>query len=166
MVKFTVALFVLLALFSCFLHVCYAVDQAEVEETLVKAESELISAYTSVAEAEIAGANVSELLVRLDLAGSLLAEAKNSCRIGDYEGAAYLLAVNFSDVVSGVLDYASDLKSEAEEAYSRELLFNVGISSVGLSFLFVLSLFGWRFLKKAYLRRALGMKPEVEDEAN
>jgi len=33
--------------------------------------------------------------------------------------------------------------------------------SVGLSVLLILSLFGWRFLKEQYLKRVLGMKPEV-----
>ncbi|MGB9756521.1 MAG: hypothetical protein ACPLVJ_01910 [Candidatus Bathyarchaeales archaeon] len=156
--------FLLLALlcFSYFFSSCFAVDRGEAEEVLAKAENDLASAYVSVADAQQAGANVSELLSKLVFAGDLLAEANNSYRIGDYEK-TYLLAINCSNAVNDIALEASDLKLKAEKAYSERILFTAGISSAGLSVLFVLSLFVWKFLRKKYVEQVLKMKPEVED---
>ena len=155
--------FVLFVLFSWFVHACFAVGQADANQMLAEAENALVSAYVSVAEANSVGANVSQLLVKLEDAGALLAEAQNSYRVGDYER-AYLLALNCSNTVDNVVQEALTLKSETEEAQGQKLLFTAGVSSACLSVLFVLSLFGWRFLKKAYLKRVLEMKPEVGSE--
>ncbi|MGQ9640605.1 MAG: hypothetical protein ACUVUF_00585 [Candidatus Bathycorpusculaceae bacterium] len=137
--------------------------QADVDQMLAEAENALVSAYVSVADANSVGANVSQLLVKLEYAGALLAEANNAYRVGDYER-AFSLAINCSDAVNNVVQDALTLKSKAEEAHGQKMLFTAGVSSACLSVLFVLSLFGWRFLKKAYLKRVLEMKPEVEAE--
>jgi len=155
--------FVLFILFSCFVRACFAVGQADANQMLAEAENAVVSAYVSVAEADGAGANVSQLLVKLEDAGALLAEAQNSYRVGDYER-AFSLAMNCSDAVNNVVQDALALKSETEEAQGQKLLFTAGVSSACLSVLFVLSLFGWRFLKKVYLKRVLEMKPEVGSE--
>lgn len=151
-------------LLGCFANACFAISPSDAEEALRKAEENLASAYMYVAEAERAGANISELLARLVYAGGLLAEAKNSNSLGDYEK-AYSLAINCSSALNNVASEASDLKLKAEEAYGERLMFTAGISSAGLSVLFVLSLFGWRFLRKRYVERVLKMKPIVEDKA-
>jgi len=161
--KFIACFFMVSVLVFSLVHACFAIGQVDAEEMLNKAENDLASAYASVKESDFAGANVSELLNKLEFAGDLLAEANNSYRVGDYEK-AYLLAVNCSNTVSNVVYEASTLKLEAEEAYSQKLMFNVEVGSIGLSILFVLSLFGWRFLKKKYLEQVLEMKPEVEAE--
>jgi hypothetical protein len=129
---------------------------------LAKAENDLSSAYASVADAEGVGANVSDLLTRLGSAGTLLAEAQNSYRVGDYEK-AYLLAISCSDTVNNMVNEALTLKLGTEETYRQRLFFNAGVSSIGLSVLFVLSLFGWRFLRREHLKRVLELKPEVEE---
>lgn len=145
-------------------HACFAFSSDEAREAIRNAENGLDSAYISVNEAERAGADISELLTKLVYAGDLLAEANNFYRMGNYEMAFYL-ACNCSEVSQGVNSEAQFLKLKAEEAYNERLLFTAGISSVGLSLLFVLSLFGWRFLRRWYVRRVLKMKPEVEDTA-
>lgn len=162
--KTIVCFFVLFVLFSWFVHTYFAAGQIEAEQMLAKAENDLVSAYASVAEADRVGADVSELLVKLGLAEVLLAEADNAYRVGDHEK-AYSLAMNCSDAVNNVVYDALALKSEAEEAYSQRLLFSAVVSGLGLSVLFVLSLFGWRLLKKRYLKQVLKMRPEVEGEA-
>jgi hypothetical protein len=162
--KIATCLFMLFILFSCFVHACFAIGQPDAEEMLIKAENDLSSAYDSVAEADFAGANISDLLNKLGLAGDLLADANNSYRVGNYEK-AYLFAMNCSDTVHNIVYEASTLKSDAEKAYSQKLMFNVWVSSIGLSVLFVLSLFGWRFLKKKFLKQVLEMKPQVEGGA-
>jgi hypothetical protein len=159
------AAFILAALlFGYFARACFAVSPTDAEQALRNAEENLASAYVYVAEAERAGANISELLTRLVYAGGLLAEAKNSYSTGDYEK-AYSLAINCSSAVNNIASDASDLKLKAEEAYGERLMFTAGISSVGLSVLFVLSLFAWRFLRRWYVNRVLKMKPIVEGKA-
>jgi len=150
--------------FSWFVQACFAVDKVDADGALIDAENVLASAYVAVAEAKRAGANVSELLVKLDFAGTLLADAYNAYRLGDYDE-AYLYATNCSGKVNGIVSEAASLKLEAENAYSEKLFSTEVLSSVGLCLLFVLSLFGWRFLKKKYLKRVLEMKPEMEAEA-
>lgn len=152
---------VLFIALSLLVNSCFAIDKAEAESALAKAESDLSAGYAAVAEAERAGANVAELLARLRLGGKLLAEAMNAYKIGDYER-AYSFAVNCSETVANIVYEAFDLKKLAEEDYSERLLFNAEISSVGLSILLVLSLFGWRFLKEKYFKLVLKMKPELE----
>lgn len=154
-VTFTLAL-------ALFTHTCLAVDKRSAEEALVNAESDLASAYGAVAEAERVGANMSELSDKLRSAGDLLAEANNTCRLGDYDG-AYSYATNCSDTVEGIASQALDMKLEAEKTCSERLLFTATSSSIGLSALFVVSLFGWRALKKKYVKRVLEMKPEVRE---
>jgi hypothetical protein len=163
MVKFKsfVCFVVFILVFSWFVHVCFAVDKAEAEKVLVEAENDLVSAYVVVGEADKAGANVSELLVRLRFAGTLLAQACNTNRTGDYDK-AYSFAIDCSESVDGIADEALGLKLEAENACSGRLFMTGAVSTVALSVLFVLSLFGWRFLKKKYVERVLGMKPKVE----
>ena len=162
MFKFKIAacLVLMLLVFSWFVHACFAVDRAVAEEALVDAESSLASAYVAVAGAEEAGANVSELIVKLEAAGNLLAEANNSYMLGDYDE-AYSYAVNCSDTVEGLASEASGLKLNAERAYGEGLRLTAALSSGGLIVLFVLSLYFWKFLKERYFKRVLKMKPEV-----
>jgi hypothetical protein len=163
MVKFKsfICFVVFILIFSWFVHVCFAVDKVAVDGALIGAENDLVSAYVAVGEAEKTGANVSELLVKLRFAGTLLAQACNTNRTGDYDK-AYSFAINCSESVDGIADEALDLKLEAEKAYIGRLFMTGAVSSVALCVLFVLSLFGWRFLKKKYVERVLGMKPKVE----
>jgi len=147
-------------MFSWFMTTCFAADKAVADEALIDAENDLASAYVAVAEAEGAGANVCELLAKLTIAGNLLADANNSYRLSDYDN-AYSCAANCSNIVNGIISEASSLKLEAEQVYKERLFATAAMSSAGLSVLFVLSLFAWRFLKKKYFKRVLKMKPEV-----
>ena len=153
--------FMFILMFFWFVHVCFAVDKAAVDGALIDAENDLVSAYVAVGEAEQVGVNVSELLVKLRFAGTLLGQVCNTNRTGDYDE-AYSFAINCSESVDGIADEALGLKLEAEKAYSGRLFMTGAVSSVALSVLFVLGLFGWRFLKKKYVERVLGMKPKVE----
>jgi hypothetical protein len=154
--------FMFILMFFWFAHVCFAVDKAAADEALIDAENELASAYVSVAEAEDGGAEVSELMVKLESAASLLSDAGNSYRLGDYDK-AYSCAVNCSDSVEGIVSAASSLKLKAEDAYNERLFATATMSSAVLSVLFVLSLFGWKFWKNRYYKRVLEMKPEVRE---
>lgn len=153
--------FMFILMFFWFAYVCFAVDKAAVDGALIDAENDLVSGYVVVGEAEKAGGNVSELLAKLRFAGTLLAQACNANRTGDYDK-AYSFAINCSEGVDGIVYEALGLKLEAEKAYSGRLFMTTAVSSVALCVLFVSSLFGWRSLKKKYVERVLGMKPKVE----
>lgn len=158
--KSVVCFVVFILMFSWFVDACFAVDKAVADEALIDAENDLVSAYVAVEEAEQVGANVSELLTKLKFAGSLLADAYNAHRVGDYDDACSY-AVNCSDRAKGIASEAAGLKLEAEKGYSERLFATAAVSSAGLSLLFVLSLFGWRILKRRHFKRILEMKPEV-----
>jgi hypothetical protein len=115
-----------------------------------------------VAEAERSGADVSVLLNKLGSAGDSLSEAYAAFRTGDYADAS-ALAVECSSAAKGVANDAARLKTDAEAARSNRLLFAVVGSSVGLVLLVVFGFWGWKLLKQRYFRRALDMKPQVEE---
>jgi hypothetical protein len=162
--KSAIVVFALSAiLLSGFLRVCLAVDQADAEKALDDAENALASAYLAVVEAENAGANVSDLNLKLQIAGKCLANASNAFRLGNF-GEAYNYALNCTKIVEGLIYEAKALKEETLKSREERLFVSAACSSVGLSFLFVFSLFGWRPLKAFYVRRVLKMKPEVVEE--
>jgi hypothetical protein len=141
---------------------CFAVDAVEASGAISQAERDLGSAYAVVAEAEGAGADVSVLLNKLGSAGDFLSEAYAAFRTGDYADAS-ALAMECSHAIEGVADDAARLKTDAEAARSNRLLFAVVESSVGLVLLVVFGFLGWKLLKQRYFRRALDMKPQVEE---
>ena len=143
-----------------FAPACFAVNRDEASANIGEAERDLSLASSVVAEAEKAGANVSAYLARFDDAGKLLSEAYAAFGRGDYDNASFY-AIQCADAVDGVVENATRLKMEAEAAYRNSMFLAAGTSSFYLSLLFVLSLFGWRFLKNRYFKRVLGMKPEV-----
>jgi len=150
-------------LLSGFSRVCLAVDKTDAEKALDDAENALASAYLAAVEAENAGANVSRLNLKLRIAGECLANANNAFRLGNYE-VAYAYASNCTKIVEDLVYEAETLKEEAMKSREERLFVSAACSSVGLSFLFVFSLFGWRHLKAFYVKRVLKMKPEVVEE--
>jgi len=158
--KSVVCFVVFILTFSGFIDTCFAADKAAADEALTDAENDLASAFVAVEDAEQVGANTSEMLAKLKFAGNLLADAYNAHRLGDYDNACSY-AMNCSDSVNRIASEAAGLKLEAEKAYSERLFETAAVSSAGLSVLLILSLFGWRFLKRRHFKRILGMKPEV-----
>ncbi|MEM2562278.1 MAG: hypothetical protein QXT06_08125, partial [Candidatus Bathyarchaeia archaeon] len=97
---------VLLAIFavvllSHLLQICVAEERDEAQNALNKAESALASAYLAVFNAENAGANISSLISKLDVAADWLARANNAFRLGNYDE-AYNFAVNCFNIAKGL----------------------------------------------------------------
>lgn len=141
---------------------CFAVDAVEAHGAMSQAEHDLSSAYVMVAEAEVAGANVSPLLSKLGSAGDSLSRAYAALRTGDYANAT-ALALACSGAVAGVASDALSLKMDAEAARSSRWLFAVVESSVGLFLLVVFGFVGWKLLKRRYFKQVLDMKPQLEE---
>jgi hypothetical protein len=128
---------------------------------LVKqAEESVTTAFKAVLDAEAAGANVSGLIVELNQAVGLLSEAKIALGNGDFDGAAED-AASVVEVAEQVRDEASSLRASA--LVHRDLVFNALLvgSSIGVSVFLVFMWFLWRWFKGYYVRRVLGLKPEV-----
>ncbi len=158
------SLFLFLVLASLvMLHVVgvsFAVGQDEASQALIAAESSLETGYVAVAQAGAAGANVTDLSAMLQSAGELLVNASRVYDAGDYD-TAYSLAVNCSTSLSGIAGLAADSKVSAQDARANALFSAVEFSAVGIGVLAVAGLVVWGFLRKRYLRRLLGMRPEV-----
>ena len=155
-------LFVLFVLLSSAVIEC--IEASDVEDMAVSAvegaEQAVASAFLAVLEAENVGADVSELLSRLDSAALYLAFAKMSLRIGDFDGAVGNASFCV-EALDEILGDAEVLKDEATKDLSKASLMAISGSIVGVVLVVCISFFGWRFFKVRYYERVLKMKPEV-----
>jgi len=136
----------------------------EASSAIGEADNALRRAFEGVLEAERAGVNVSDLIVKLDEAGGLLAEAENAYRVGNFSEAVSK-ADRCSMLAHGVVDEALGLKSSALADAQKAVLQTLTFSWVGgVAFLTVL-FFVWGWFKRAYVKRMLRMKPEVASNA-
>jgi hypothetical protein len=160
--KFAVCLAVVGLFVFCFVPVGFAVSSDEAGTALKRAEADLGSAFAAVAEAERAGANVTLLLTRLNVADGFLSEGYAAFRSGNYDSASSSAAA-CSGSIEGVLDDAGLLRSSAERAQNDRVLLTAVTTGVGLVMLFALGFLGWGFLKKWFSSRVLGLRPLVEE---
>ena len=157
------ACMVILFLFSVeFVSLGFAVSYDEATGSLEQAEQDLGSAFAEVAAAEVAGADVSMLLDKLEVAGVFISDAHLALKIGDYDS-VFSYAVSCSNAVDGVVEDAERLRADAEIDHRARLTATMVVSGVGVGLLVVFGLYGWRLLKRWYFKRVLKMKPEVVD---
>lgn len=140
-----------------------AYAEPDVSVKLAEAENAISEAFLAVRDAQDEGANVTDLIVRLNAAGEVLAAANVAFRNGDYQNAS-LLADECMIRVDGIADDVAALRSLVESARVDETNLSLLGASVGLSVLFVAGLLGWRLLKGFYLRRSLRMRPRLVKE--
>lgn len=142
--------------------------------TLVKASNETTSiqaanssinqAFTNVLAAEKAGGNVTQLLARLSSAGELLAEADNAYRSGNLANVTSE-AENAGLIADQVNSDAISLQNASISRSQNNFLLTL-IFSVDGVFVFVVVLFlVWRRVKRGYMKRLRGLKPEVVENA-
>ncbi|MEM2102120.1 MAG: hypothetical protein QXM22_01235 [Candidatus Bathyarchaeia archaeon] len=117
-------------------------------------------AFLAVGDAERSGANVTLLKARLNYAGVLLANASVSFGVGDF-GGAVVFALLANETVDGVSGEAYQLKTAAEAARVERFNWSVLVSSLGVSLVVFVVLGCWVYFKRYYVRRVLGLKPEV-----
>jgi len=137
-----------------------AVNDNIVALEIAEAEENLCSAYVAVLEAEEAGANVSRLLVRLNLGGEYLAEAYICYRIGLFENASHYASL-CHDVVGDMSREAFGLKSEAHGLWVLDFIVKFVWSAGGVIVVLIVGLVVWSIFRRHYIRRILGLKPEV-----
>jgi len=155
-----VCLFVLILAVIQFIPTGFAVSSDEAIDVLNVAERDLSSAFIMVAEAENAGADASQLLIKLGNAGNFLSEAYASFKSGDYD-AASSLALECSNTIALIAGDAAGLKADAKKAYFDRITSTLVMSVAGVCLVLVFGLVGWRFLKRRYFKRVLDMKPKL-----
>ncbi len=137
-----------------------ASSEEVVAPALAESEEALVSAYQVVLEAEETGADVSDLLVELNDAGEALAGANTANRVGNVAEAGRLADLSL-EISEAVRDEAYILQVEAHGSrVVRYWLTSVG-SLAGMVAVVLGSLWTWRFFKRRFYQRLLGMKPEV-----
>jgi len=120
---------------------------------LTEVEETFASAYEAVLEAEQAGANITELLDRYNLAVERLAEARILLRLGDFDG-----TVNFVDLVNIGADVkaeAEQLKIDAQKSSNSNQLNVLTFSIIGIIVVICTTFVCWRVFKRRYSRQPL-----------
>jgi hypothetical protein len=125
----------------------FAIDESDVRSSIIENEEKIVTCYNAVKEANEAGANVTNLLSTLNVAGELLSKAKLAYSYGDYASAK-----NFSDQSKNMLkdfvDKAKELKENAEQARYWDFMLNFVGSALGALTILVGGFVLWTFLKK------------------
>ncbi len=124
---------------------------------LNEAEETLASAYEAVLEAEQSGANVSGMLIRLNLAGSYLAEAQVWYRLGVSENASHFAGL-CSEVVGDMGNEAVELRNDAKRLWEVDFVVKITLSVGGVIVVVVVCTVIWHVFKRRYRKRALGFR--------
>ncbi len=159
---FAITLFSFLALSSCFYGVNSVLAQTDQTSAMLQATNITVGqAFNAVLDAEKAGANVTQLLAKLNTAGELLADAQNAFNSGNNVVNITSMAENASQIAVQVKGDALHLR-DVSLVESRNIFWlTVIFSFVGTVVFLVSLLFVWRRFKRSYMKKLFGMKPEV-----
>ncbi len=127
---------------------------------LAAADKAVGEAFDAVREADSVNANVSLLVDRLNVSSRVLADAHEAFRLGNYTEAESL-ASQCINLVSDVVSQAASIRNQANRENEDRLLLTTSMSSVGIGALSAFGIIGWHWLRRRYVKRALGSKPEV-----
>jgi hypothetical protein len=152
---------VLAGLFSHGVFVVRGVDGAS--SSVGEADVAVRRAFNATLDAERAGANVSGLILRLNEAGELLAEAEIADKIGRFSEAVSK-AEQCSVLADGVMDEAITLKGEVLAGAQISFWQDLTVTIMGSAVFLVAMFFVWGWFKRAYAEKLLRMKPEVASD--
>jgi hypothetical protein len=125
-----------------------------------EAEVAVRQAFNATLDAERAGANVSGLILRLDEAGGILTEAEIALKDGNSSEAASK-AVQCIGIAESVKSDAYASKASALEKAQTVFWTSLTFSVAGIVVFVVVLMLVWRWFKRGYVGKMLGMKPEV-----
>jgi CHASE3 domain sensor protein len=160
----SITLLVLLMLSLFFLSIAPVDAQTTPTASKLEAAHTAVElAFGAVLDAEEAGANVTDLMFRLNYIIDLLARAENSYRTGNINQA--------SSQADNVLPNAQQITNDAKEAKQAAAINseNASWSTIALAvigvflFILVLSLI-WQWFKQYYIERISKAKPEVVEQ--
>jgi hypothetical protein len=132
----------------------------DVSSRISAAEDALQRAFVAVLDAENAGANVSALLMELDVAGKNLTEAEMDYKSGRLIEAASK-AEGCSALANGVTDEALSLKGSTllNERSAGWQMF--AFSAVGAFVFLIVLVLVWVLFKRSYNGKLLGLRLEA-----
>ncbi len=131
------------------------------EKTSIEAANQSINqAFTNVLAAEKAGGNITQLLVSLNAAGKLLADAESAYNSGNLTNVASK-ADNARQIADQVNTDALALK-DASLASSQSNFWYTLIFSIGGAVAFGIAVFFiWKRFRRSYVKKMLSTKPEL-----
>ena len=109
----------------------------------------LIQCYNAARAAESAGANISQLTLRLNNAGLLLSTAQLAYSKGDFGLASSLAIQSQNELDTFILD-ANSLQALAAQSRTFDFLLNIVGSIAGTVAVLAGSFVVWRFFKRKY----------------
>jgi vacuolar-type H+-ATPase subunit I/STV1 len=140
--------------------------QASANRAINEAQDSIYVAYKSIAQAEQAGGDVSNLVDQLNNAVTLLEEARGSYEQEDYS-AAYEKAVEAKSIAETVEQNADDLQARANFARILQLIVIPLVIVLAVIFSFIFIKRGWKWLERKadeeFLEMEIGI-PEEEEE--
>ena len=157
----SITLLAILMLSLCLIGFYPASAQTDQTTSKLQAANSVVEhAFIVVLDAESAGANVTDLLVQLNYAEGVLAQAEISYRIGDFNKAA-VQADNVLPIAQQVTIAAQNAKQTALDSGQITFWSSI-VSTVVGAFVFVLVLFlVWGWFKRRYFKSLSDAKPEV-----
>ena len=133
-------------------------DQATLK--IQTANAAVNQAFNAVLDAEKAGANVDTLLNQLNHAATLLANAENAYRAGNFSA-----SISNSDaalpIAKEVFLAAQNQKQATLALNETWFWFNLFSTVLFSAILVLVLLIIWRWLKRSYIKRIYESKPEV-----
>jgi len=132
----------------------------EAASKISQAEDSIEAAYLSVLEAERAGGDVRDLVVRLNVVLRDHSKAERALEVGEYE-TAVLLAGEVVEASNVLLGDGVRLRSSSELHGEIAFRNRVVLSFVVVCFTVAFGFLGWGLFKGYYVRGLLGLRPEV-----
>ena len=161
----SVTLFVFLALASCLYSEHYVFAQTDQTASKLQAANNAIGkAFNAVLDAEKAGGNVTQLLVKLNIAGELLTQAENLYRSG-WTANVTSMAGNSALIADQVTNDALSLQNAAADRSQNIFILTLIFSFAGAFIFIIFLMFMWRRFKSSYVKKLLGFKPEGVENA-
>ena len=136
--------------------------QAGASTAISSAQTTILDCYNAAKDAEAAGANITVLVGTLNEAGSILSQAELAYTTNDLD-AAYDLAVQSQNTLSGFVAEANALRDAAVQQQNQGFLVNVVGSIIGTFLVIAAGFTTWLFLKKkckitkAHVRESSGV---------
>jgi hypothetical protein len=124
-------------------------QQAGASTAISSAQTTILDCYNAAKDAEAAGANITVLVGTLNEAGSILSQAELAYTTNDLD-AAYDLAVQSQNTLSGFVAEANALRDAAVQQQNQGFLVNVVGSIIGTFLVIAAGFTTWLFLKKKY----------------
>lgn len=149
-----------------FLSLWFAPSISASEETISieTANASINNAFVNVLEAKKAGGNVTDLLIRLDTAGDLLAKAENTLKSGSTANVT-ASAESARQIANQINDDAIKLRNSSLAPSEFNNWITIAFSAIGVTVFTIVLLVVWKLFKRRYMNRLLGMKPEVITDA-